>query len=184
MHRLAPILAVAALTLSPLALPSQAPAAPDAAALRALLEGRLNDAIPQLQLSLQQSPSPANELLLCRALLSEAQLDDALPHCQAAADSPSPTSAAFLWLGRVEGGRASKANALAAFGIARKVKAAFARAVELDPRNTDAVADLGEYLVEAPAIVGGGKDDARDLATRSLSTTPSAAHHILARIAG
>lgn len=155
----------------------------DPAALHALLEGRLNDAIPSLERSIAQQPSPAAELLLCRALFSERLLEDALPHCQAAADAPNSESDAFLWLGRVQGNRARRANPLVAFAIARKVKVAFTRAVELDPSNDAAIDDLGQYLVEAPAIVGGGVDQARILALQSMAASPVSAHRILAMIA-
>src|SRR5207237_1758838 len=47
------------------------------------------------------------------------------------------------------------------FFAARKVKQAFETAVRLDPRNVEAHRDLMQYLVEAPWIVGGDKEKAK-----------------------
>lgn len=161
-----------------------APPRPTAAAmsteLQALLEGRLNDAIPALERAVASQPTPETQLLLCRALFSERNFDDAQPLCQVAADAPGASASAYLWLGRVEGERARHANPLSAFSLARKTKAAFAHAVDLDPSNNDSVDDLGEYLVQAPGVVGGGLDQAHALAQRVLATAPAAAHRTLA----
>ena len=46
-------------------------------------------------------------------------------------------------------------------GTGKKVRTEFERAVELDPKNSEARADLAEFYIEAPSIVGGGKDKAR-----------------------
>jgi len=148
-----------------------------------LLTGHIAEAQQLLQAAIAATDQPADHLLLCRVFFAEDHFSDALPQCQAAADSPSPSSAAFLWLGRIQGARASRANPLVAFVIARKVHSAFARAVELNPASAAAVDDLGEYLVEAPAVVGGGVDLARTLAAQSMAATPSAAHRVLAQAA-
>jgi Tfp pilus assembly protein PilF len=64
-----------------------------------------------------------------------------------------------------------------------KVRTSFERAVELDPRNWQARTDLAEFYLEAPAIVGGGKDKARQQANALLTINPAAGHLTLARIA-
>jgi tetratricopeptide (TPR) repeat protein len=60
------------------------------------------------------------------------------------------------------------------------VQAAFERAVELDPKNGDAVDDLGEYYIAAPVFIGGGVDKADALADRELKIAPQAAHRTYA----
>jgi tetratricopeptide (TPR) repeat protein len=61
------------------------------------------------------------------------------------------------WLGRAYGGAAEQSRS---FSLARKVRAAFEQAVKLDPSNIAARRDLEEFYLEAPWIVGGGRDKA------------------------
>ena len=43
--------------------------------------------------------------------------------------------------------------------------------------------DLGEFYAEAPGIIGGGKDKARQQADALMSLDPAIGHWVLARIA-
>ncbi len=132
----------------------------------ALLQGRADDAIRLLQPQLAADPdnAPAH-LLLCRVYLSEDLPDAAVPECDAAAARAAGDSTTQLWLGRAYGAKASAANPIHAFELARKVRADFERAVQLNGNSGPALSDLGEFYVEAPAIVGGGLDKARALAS-------------------
>lgn len=69
-----------------------------------------------------------------------------------------------LWLGRTYGRRAEISFPLTAVGLANKTRAAFEKAVALDPQNREAVDDLFEYYLEAPGFLGGGLDKAARLA--------------------
>lgn len=63
------------------------------------------------------------------------------------------------WLGRAYGEKADRDKS---FLTARKVKKEFEQAVKLDPSNISARRDLEDYLLEAPWIVGGSKEEALD----------------------
>jgi tetratricopeptide (TPR) repeat protein len=63
------------------------------------------------------------------------------------------------WLGRAYGAKAEESRS---FFLARKVKQAFEAAVRLAPRSIEARRDLMQYLAEAPWIVGGDKNKARE----------------------
>ncbi len=63
------------------------------------------------------------------------------------------------WLGRAYGAKAEQSRS---FFLARKVKQAFEAAVRFAPWNIAARRDLMQYLVEAPWIVGGDKQKARE----------------------
>src|SRR5258708_14460995 len=89
-----------------------------------------------------------------------------------------------LWLGRIYGEKADRAGVFSAAGLANKVRTSFERAVELDPGSWEARTVLAEFYVEAPAIVGGGKDKARAQADAMMQFNPAMAHLVLARIAG
>src|ERR1700679_1114872 len=79
----------------------------------------------------------------------------------------NPGSSEFaLWLGRAYGRRAETSNPLSAPGQASKARQLFERAVQLDPRNLDALADLFDYYLEAPGFLGGGVDKAQATAAQ------------------
>jgi tetratricopeptide (TPR) repeat protein len=71
----------------------------------------------------------------------------------------SPENAEYhRWLGRAYGAKAERSHS---FFLARKVKKAFETAVELGPRNIPARRDLMQFLLEAPGIIGGDKEKAK-----------------------
>lgn len=59
------------------------------------------------------------------------------------------------WLGQAYGIAAQRAAIVRQFGLASKAHREFVRAVELDPANPDALADLIEFQIQAPAFLGG-----------------------------
>lgn len=83
---------------------------------------------------------------------------------QIVADKPS--SEAYHWLGKSYGHMAEQAALFRAMDYARKTRAALEKAVKLDNRNRAAVKDLMEFYQQAPAIVGGSQERARQLRER------------------
>lgn len=81
-----------------------------------------------------------------------------------------------MWLGRAYGRRAETSNPLFALGNASKARQNFERAVELNPRNIEALNDLLEFQMEAPGIMGGGLDKARSTIARISQVDPSEGH--------
>jgi cytochrome c-type biogenesis protein CcmH/NrfG len=66
----------------------------------------------------------------------------------------------FLQLGNAYGASAMKAGLFGKLGFAKKCKAAYDRAVELDPTSINARWSVMEYCRQAPGIVGGGMEQA------------------------
>jgi tetratricopeptide (TPR) repeat protein len=62
--------------------------------------------------------------------------------------------------------------------LAKRVRAEFEHAVQLDDSNVDAMSDLGEFYIAAPEIVGGDKAKALGLA-RALEQHEAAQAHRL-----
>lgn len=153
-------------------------------ALSALNQGRADDAVRVLRAQISSDPrNYAAHQLLCRVDYAIELEDAAISECEAAvADAPA-NSDNYLWLGRAYGLKALRANPVSAFRLARRVAAAFERAVQLDPANAAALSDLGEFYVGAPSIVGGGLDKAQQLATRTMPVSATRAHRLLALIA-
>jgi len=149
-----------------------------------LAEGRVDDAVRVLQQQVSLHPADAESFnLLCRAYFMADDWDPALQACQRAASLAPQSSVYQLWLGRVYGEKADHSSIFSAPGLAKQARTAFERAVQLDPGNWEARADLGEFYAEAPGIIGGGKDKSRAQADALMAINPAMAHWVLARIA-
>jgi Flp pilus assembly protein TadD len=88
-----------------------------------------------------------------------------------------------LWLGRAFGRRAETASPFTAPPNANKARQHFEKAVQLDPRNKDALSDLFEYYLEAPGFMGGGLEKAVGVADQMASLDPVEGHWAQARLA-
>jgi tetratricopeptide (TPR) repeat protein len=154
-------------------------AAADAAVEKMLASGSIDDVIR----TLSNHSDAASLNLLSRAYYAIEHWDDAVKDGEKAV-SASPDNAMYhLWLGREYGEKASASNPLSAASLARKTKSEFETAVKLDPANVPAHADLAEYYTEAPSIMGGGIDKARDQATQVAKYDQATSHWVLAIIA-
>jgi tetratricopeptide (TPR) repeat protein len=87
-----------------------------------------------------------------------------------------------LWLGRAYGRRAEIASVFTAPAMASKARQSFEKAIQLDPRNVEAIDDLLEYYLEAPGILGGGVDKAARLAEQLAPLDKVEYHWAQARI--
>jgi tetratricopeptide (TPR) repeat protein len=163
-------------------LPALAATGPSATSL--LASGRVDEAISSLHQTITHSPNDAEaHNLLCRAYFSLADWNRGVSDCQIAVSLDPNNSNYHLWLGRTYGEKADKANFMSAAGLAKKARAEFETAVQLDPRNVAAITDLAEFYLEAPGIVGGGRDKA-EVEARSLQMLdPAKADWVHARIA-
>lgn len=85
-------------------------------------------------------------------------------------------------LGDAYGRSAQKAGTLSKLGWARKSRAAYAKAVELDPTNLDARFSLLGYYQNAPGIAGGGMDKAYAEAEEIRKLDPARGRLALAQL--
>jgi cytochrome c-type biogenesis protein CcmH/NrfG len=105
-----------------------------------LAAGRADDAISRLNLSLTAQPADAEaHNLLCRVYYQEQRWDDAIHQCEAAVQLAPQDSEYHLWLGRAYGEKADSIHSIKAYGLAKKVRSEFERAVQLDSKNVDAL---------------------------------------------
>jgi len=149
-----------------------------------LAAGRVDEAIAELNGRLASAPTDAESSnLLCRAYFALEDWDRAESACRKAASLAPDNSRFHLWLGRVYGEKADRANFMAAAGLAGKVRGEFERAVQLNPQDVEARLDLAEFYVDAPGIVGGGEQKAREQAQFIRTLDSGREHWIYARIA-
>jgi len=159
-------------------------AAADSSAEQLLAAGRVDDAMLLLQNKIDHTPSDGESYnLLCRAHLALNSWDAGIAACQKAVSLEPDNSFYHLWLGRAYGGKADHVSFFSAAGLAKKVRAEFEAAVRLNPRNQEARADLADFYIEAPGVVGGGKDKAEAEAQELGALDPAQGNLVRARLA-
>lgn len=121
--------------------------------------------------------------LRCRVYFMEEHWDDAVNECTIAVQQDGQNAENHLWLARALGEKADSSTFVTAFGLAKRARAEFEQAASLDPRDGEALSDLGEFYTSAPSVVGGGNDKAQALVAQLQKVEPARAHVLLARIA-
>lgn len=102
-------------------------------------------------------PAPVEAV---RAALRSGDVEAAVEAAEDAVQRLAPDSRAWMWAGRAFGRQALEANLFTKMSWAGRARDAWQKAVELDPDNLDARLDLTSYYLQAPSIVGGGRDKA------------------------
>ena len=154
-----------------------------AQATAALQSGEADKALAILSPLAQPGGEAKAYNLKCRVEYSLEQWDQAANDCKQAVKLDGRSSDDHLWLARALGAQASRASFLGAYKLAKRVCAEMEEAVRLDPRNAEALADLGEYDYTAPGVVGGGIDKAEGVAAQMDRIDPIRAHELRGHIA-
>ena len=121
--------------------------------------GSYKAALDTLSTALAKSPNDAPlHYWSARSNYELRDYDKAISESETAVKLDPKNAEYNRWLGRAYGAKAEQSRS---FFLARKVKQAFEAAVRLAPGDIAARRDLMQYCVEAPWIVGGDKDKAR-----------------------
>jgi len=146
---------------------AQIPAATLTQANASLQAGEADKAIALLApLPATGAGADAAQNLLCRVRFTLQQWSQAVDECKQAVKLTGNNSDYHMWLARVLGQQASKANIFSAYGDAKNSLTEMQAAVKLDPQNGAALTDLGDYYAQAPGIAGGGIDKAQAIAAQ------------------
>jgi tetratricopeptide (TPR) repeat protein len=141
--------------------------------------GKYAEAVKTLTAALDRAPQDAAiNHWLGRCYYEQHRYDESITHAEAAVKLSPQNGEYERWLGRIYGAKAEQSHS---FFLARKVKQAFETAVRLAPRSIPARRDLMQYLAEAPWIVGGSKDKAKEQVEAIAQLDPLEGH--LARAA-
>jgi cytochrome c-type biogenesis protein CcmH/NrfG len=136
--------------------------------------GNYTAALKTLQAAAAQNPNSAEvPYWLGRCYYELHDYDNAIVAAEKAVELDPKNSLYHQWLGTIYGGKADRDRS---FSDARKVKKEFEEAVRLDPSNVQARRDLEQYLMEAPWVVGGNKDEARNQVTAIEGIDPVQGH--------
>lgn len=146
--------------------------------------GKVDDAIKSLNNRISSNPNDARAYAdLCRVYGSFGAYDNAIQSCTRATQLAPNVAEYHLWLGRAYGDKADASGPFSAIGWAKKTVVEFERAVQLNPADVQARADLAEYYREAPGLVGGGNDKARVVVDGTEKYDPAAAAVMRAQFA-
>jgi tetratricopeptide (TPR) repeat protein len=129
-----------------------------------------------------RSEDPATDFLAGRDYFMLGEFKKAVDYFQKATSEAPNRSDYFDWLGRAYGRRAELANPLSAVGLASKARQAFETAVQLDPKNSDALSDLFDYYLNAPGLLGGGYDKAAVVAQKIAVIDPPEGYAVKAKL--
>ena len=136
--------------------------------------GNYSAAIAALRDRVAKNPQDADAYYwLCRSYYEARDFDNAIAEGEKAVSLSPQNSDYHMWLGEAYGVKADREHS---FLLARKVKHEFEEAVRLNPRNVHARRDLAEFYAEAPWIVGGSKDGAKQQVDAVAALDPAQGH--------
>jgi tetratricopeptide (TPR) repeat protein len=165
------LIAVFSFSLS-IAMRAVPPPAPYAVATAEFESGRFQEASATLESALRKDPGDASlELLLARCYYELKDWDRAALHAQSAEEIEPRNAEAHVWLGQIYGRKAEQQHSLI---LAVRTREEFQKAVALDRSNIDARRDLMEFYLDAPWLLGGGKDKAKKQAKAIAALNPAA----------
>ena len=117
-----------------------------------------------------------------RKLLADGQVDAAIVRFSEAVKLHPTSSETSLWLGRALLTKLQKASGLDQALYASRVKEAFEKAVELDPKSVEARISLAGYYTNAPFIAGGSFKKAKKQAEAVTHIDPLRGQLLMADI--
>ncbi len=172
--------ALSALALSglSLAVPVRGAFAQCTAPLQTLLnEKRYDDARGQVQTLIKANPSDDVALhCMGSVFMAMEKPADAIDWFEKAVAANDKVALHHLWLGNAVGDQAEHASKLKQPFMARRIKSEFEKAVELDPTSIDGRHGLIEFYTQAPGVMGGSMDKAREQVREITKLNPMRGH--------
>ncbi|MEL7298293.1 MAG: tetratricopeptide repeat protein [Pseudomonadota bacterium] len=146
--------------------------------------GDFATAEPLLKQELAASDDEKKRILLGIITMSRNEFKEALALFEETSKRYPDSADAQYWVGASAGSLAGNASIFKAAGHAKKARKAFERAIELDPQHLQAHQGLVQYYLQAPGFLGGDKDEALQLAKRSVSFSPIEGRLLVAQVYG
>jgi len=137
-----------------------------------------------IRILLSYSPKDAAiNALIGKSYYMDGQYKSSTAYLEKAIAADGSNSGYYDWLGKAYGRRAEQSVFISALPLAVKTRECFEKAAALDPANREALGDLFEFYLQAPAIVGGGMDKAEAIAARIGELSEPERHFVRARLA-
>jgi tetratricopeptide (TPR) repeat protein len=118
----------------------------------------------------------AAQYYLGRIAFSRREYDNAADFFEEATEANNKVADYFSWLGNTYGTIAGDANPIRQGLLAPKMKSAWEKAIALDSKNLDARTSLIQYYLQAPGIMGGSVEKAKEVAKQILILKPAEGH--------
>jgi tetratricopeptide (TPR) repeat protein len=152
---------------------SMAAFAADATPASLVHDGHFKQARPLVEQQLRENPKDASALvLLARIDLAYNDHEHAIELLRQAVAIEPGNSDAHVYLAEAYGRKIEHSGVFDKIGMAKTIRKESERGVAADPKNLDALESLMEFHLEAPGMVGGDKDKARELAQRIAELDP------------
>ncbi|MFZ6842992.1 tetratricopeptide repeat protein [Undibacterium sp. RuTC16W] len=153
----------------------------------ALFKAKKYDEVERLaSTKLRTEPNNPDALLAKIDLIlmenKESRLDDASKLAEQCISANPSNSECQESLGKVLGTKAMMGGIMSAIGYATKIRDAFQKAVELDPKNFSARDGLLQFYMQAPGIAGGGKGKAQNFINETAKISPAASALMQAKL--
>ncbi|MEM7354040.1 MAG: tetratricopeptide repeat protein, partial [Acidobacteriota bacterium] len=113
---------------------------------------------------------------LGRVFLAQGRAKEAVESFEQAMALDPKASAYPFWLAEAIVVRIEEVSFFSKLGLARRMRAAYEKAVELDPENLEARISVARYHSEAPAIAGGSAEQAETQLAEIRRRDPALAH--------
>jgi tetratricopeptide (TPR) repeat protein len=124
----------------------------------------------------------AAQYYLGRIAFEKKEYDDAADFFEEAVDANDKVADYHDWLGNTYGTIAGDANPIKQAMLAPKMKSAWEKAIELDPKKVEARKSLIQFYLQAPSIMGGSIDKAKEVAKQIVKLNPAEGHRSLGNI--
>jgi tetratricopeptide (TPR) repeat protein len=120
---------------------------------------------------------------LGRIAFDQKEFDDAADFFQEAVEAKNGQVADYYnWLGNTYGTIAQDANLIRQGLLAPKMKSAWEKAIVLDPKNLDARNSLISYYTQAPSIMGGSMEKAKEMSRQIGTINPVQGHRTMGNL--
>jgi tetratricopeptide (TPR) repeat protein len=151
---------------------------------QSLAGGNVDEVIRELSSKTAATPNDAEAYhLLNRAYFLLEKWDQAIKAGEKAIALKPDSSDYHMWLARAYGSKAEHSGWIGGMQNAKKSRAEFEKAVELNSMNAEARTDLAEFYMEAPGMLGGGKEKALQQAEAMVAYDAASAHWVKGRLA-
>jgi tetratricopeptide (TPR) repeat protein len=124
----------------------------------------------------------AAQYYLGRVAFDKKEYDDAADFFEEAVDANDKVADYQEWLGNTYGTIAQDANMIKQGMLAPKMKGAWENAIALDPKNIEARKSLIQFYLQAPSIMGGSIDKAKEVAKQIVKLNPAEGHRSMGNI--
>jgi len=146
-------------------------------------ERKFSEAKKIFETSVKSNPeNPSVHYYLGRISFNEQEYDKAKKSFEKAREIDNTKSEYHLWLGHTYGRKANSGNMMSRLSAAKKCKTSYQKAVETDPSNILARTNLMGFLLGAPSIAGGSKEEAKEQAEEIRKLDKLEGHKAFSRV--